>query len=76
MILGKAHITITIKRSAESKLVCERTDMWFGCAGQRGGNIYEGKTVESVTSRSTVCCTMFSTVAPSFDPSRSIIQTC
>src|SRR5205823_6867112 len=37
---------------------------------------YAGKTVESVTSLSMVCSRTFSTVAPTFDPSRSTIQTC
>ena len=37
---------------------------------------YAGKTVESVTSLSMVCLRTSSTVAPTFDRSRSTIQTC
>jgi hypothetical protein len=41
-----------------------------------GGSGYAGNTVERVTSLSMVCLETFSTVAPTFDPSRPTIQTC
>src|SRR5882724_3913430 len=37
---------------------------------------YAGNTVDRVSSLSMVCSDTFSTVAPTFDPSRSTIQTC
>jgi hypothetical protein len=40
------------------------------------GYSYVGRTVESVTSLSTVCVRTFSTEAPTFDPSLSTIHTC
>src|SRR5215475_5829582 len=45
------------------------------CAERRPYH-YAGNTVESVISLSMVCSETFSTVAPTFDPSRSTIQTC
>jgi len=45
-------------------------------SGAPPGAAYAGNTVERVTSLSMVCSRTFSTVAPTFDPSRSTIQTC
>ena len=47
-----------------------------GCPVNDRAYSYAGNAVESVTSLSIVCSKTSSTVAPTFDPSGSIIQTC
>jgi len=72
-IIG-THAAIKVKSCAKIKPACNGTD-----AGSRGAPSppdHAGRTVESVTSLSIVCLKTFSTVAPIFDPSRSMIQHC